>query len=400
MTELATQNNFERAEDDVYASSIAHEFAYSDGEASERRLLQILQSTEDLSSGSKELESHISDWPSEYHLSRKRSNLLRPLNLEGVERVLELGCGCGAISRYLGEQRGLQIDSVEGSRVRARLAASRCRDLDNVRVHCANFNDLELPTNHYDLVLLVGVTEYAGRFSERDSDQEALQDLLALAKAALRPDGVVVIAIENRLGLKYLLGACEDHYGRPWVGVDNYPQSEGIRTYSKVEWQQQLTSAGFAESQFCYPFPDYKIPTLVLDEAAISSENSLEVLSRIKSRDYLQAFEIKEESKIWSGLIQAGVADQSANSFLIVLGQSREAVQRMATFGVAEYQGQDFDWHEPEIDANARRLQNKLGAVTEQRDQLGAELQLYKSSKAVKVLQGIRRLFGGSGNQD
>ena len=400
MTELATQNKFERAEDGVFASSVSHEFAYTDGAESERKLHQILNSTADLSSDSEELEGQIDDWPSEYHLSRKRSNLLRPLNLEGVERVLELGCGCGAISRYLGEQSGLQIDSVEGSRVRAGLAASRCRDLDNVRVHCANFNDLAIPTNHYDMVLLVGVTEYAGRFSERETDQQALQDMLTMAQAALRPNGVVVIAIENRLGLKYLLGACEDHYGRPWLGVDNYPQSEGIRTYSKPEWEQQIRTAGFAASRFCYPFPDYKIPTLVLDEAAISSENSLEALSRIKSRDYLQVFEIKEESRVWSGLVQAEIADQSANSFLIVLGQSHDAVERLATFGVAEYQGQDFNWHEPEIDANTRRLQNKLGAVTEQRDQLGAEIQLYKSSKALKLLQGIRRLFGGGVSKD
>ena len=39
---------------------------------------------------------------------------VRPFRMDGVTRVLELGCGCGAISRYLGEQPGVEVDAVEG----------------------------------------------------------------------------------------------------------------------------------------------------------------------------------------------------------------------------------------------------------------------------------------------
>ena len=54
-----------------------HAFAYSDGRTSERYLEAVLSRATDLSADSYELEKWIRDWPSEYHLSRKRAHLLR-----------------------------------------------------------------------------------------------------------------------------------------------------------------------------------------------------------------------------------------------------------------------------------------------------------------------------------
>src|ERR1035441_1782888 len=76
---------------------------YSDGFEVEQRLYDVVRSAGDRSSLSVELSAAICDWPSEYHLSRSRHCLLRPLAIQPGDNVLELGCGCGAITRYLGE---------------------------------------------------------------------------------------------------------------------------------------------------------------------------------------------------------------------------------------------------------------------------------------------------------
>jgi hypothetical protein len=55
--------------------------AYSDGKDTEERILTIVRNTGDLTSESAELERQIVDWPTEYHLSSRRGNLLRWLNL-------------------------------------------------------------------------------------------------------------------------------------------------------------------------------------------------------------------------------------------------------------------------------------------------------------------------------
>ncbi len=134
-----------RYEGGVYVRGGADSFEYTDGTEAEQHLKAVLGNASDLSSHSVELERGIHDWPSEYHLSSKRANLLRGFGFEQGGRALELGCGCGAISRFLGEQ-GLEVDAVEGSLSRAQLASLRCRDLPNVSVYCENFNHLELPT--------------------------------------------------------------------------------------------------------------------------------------------------------------------------------------------------------------------------------------------------------------
>ena len=111
----------------------------------------------------------------------------------------------------------------------------RCADLENVEVHAVNVNDLSLPDKHYGLVCFIRALEYAQRFSGIEQPpQEAVLHLLAKAKQALRPDGAIVIAIENRLGFKYLFGAGEDHYGLAYEGIHDYPHFAGIKTYSKT----------------------------------------------------------------------------------------------------------------------------------------------------------------------
>lgn len=315
-------------------------FAYSDGDAHEEYLRNTLSGVTDLSVDSRELQARIVDWPSEYHLSPKRANLLRAFDLSGVRNALELGCGAGAISRHLGE-RGIAVDAVEGSRRRAELARLRCRDLDQVRIVNANFNELTLPEKSYDAVLLIGVVEYAQRFLPgATSEREAALALLRKAQAAVKDDGVILIAIENRLGLKYLLGASEDHYGKPYVGLYGYPEPAGIRTYDRPEWEALLHEAGGGfEHRFCYPFPDYKVPDLILgDEYLRTQPFAYSNLYRVQSRDYLVELAPGiDEYLFWQTAQGAQLTGTFANSFLIVLSRSTAALARTGGFDFVHF---------------------------------------------------------------
>src|SRR5579859_8066043 len=131
-----------KVKDSIYISTDhSDNFSYSDGDDAENYILDFLRHTTDLSIGSEELISGIKDWPSLYHLSPQRADLLRPLEekLKG-KTVLEIGCGCGAVTRYVGEA-GALVTALEGSYRRATITNERCRDLDNIRVFCDNFQD-------------------------------------------------------------------------------------------------------------------------------------------------------------------------------------------------------------------------------------------------------------------
>jgi O-antigen biosynthesis protein len=313
------------------------DFSYSDGEEIETYLKSVVSKASDLSSMSNELEAAAKDWASTYHLSSQRANILHGLKLQPGQNILELGCGCGAITRFLAES-GALIDAVEGSPVRAEIARLRNRDMDNVNVINVNFNSLILPEKAYDAIILVGVLEYAEKYF-KDKDQpkniDAVASILAILKKVCKPQGFLFIAIENRIGLKYWLGATEDHFGSPFYGLYGYPANDGIKTFDKAQWDRLIEGSQFNHHRYLYPFPDYKIAQTVLSDEFIRKDPyAYSILYRISATDYARPGWIPscDEFLTWRALQGSGYLEQFANSFCILLSDSIDFIQECSDF--------------------------------------------------------------------
>lgn len=314
----------------------AEPFAYSDGTEVEERLFDIIRNAQDRSTFSSELSQEIADWPSEYHLSRSRHCLIRPLGIKPGERVLELGCGCGALTRYLGEI-GADVMAVEGSMARARIAAERCRELANVQVVVDDLLRFETEAR-FDWVLLIGVLEYAPVFSDAI---EPVDHYLRTVARFLAQDGKLVIAIENKLGLKYFNGCSEDHLNVPFLGIQDLYGLKAPRTFGRRELTQKLVDSGMSHCYFYYPFPDYKIPSVVLSEDAIKDPefNAVDLIVRSHARDYAGSpYRLFDEALVFSALSRNGLLPEFANSFLVVAtrpdAQPYQAERLAMTFAV------------------------------------------------------------------
>lgn len=293
-------------------------FSYSDGSEVENRMLQILTLAEDLSSDSAELAAHITDWPTEYHFNCRRANLLRPVANLLQGRVLEIGAGCGAISRFVGEC-GAEVLALEGSLLRARVAAERCRDLTNVNVVCDRFDQFETALK-FDAVLLIGVLEYARIFAPHDQS-DPVQWMLNAAARFLAPGGHLIVAIENKLGLKYFSGCSEDHIGIPYYGVEGlYGDKEAV-TFGRKELAGRFLAAGLPKQKLLLPFPDYKIPDVLLDADAcnVPAFDVAAFLGLSTGRDYSGAMRVSFSQALgWQALADNRIVPDLANSFLFV----------------------------------------------------------------------------------
>ncbi len=326
----------------IWSDGSVKEFGYSDGNSAEDTLRKIVVKAKDQSSTSLELETASFDWISNYHLSSERSNIYKFLNLTGIKLGLELGAGCGAITRYLGEN-GINVDAVEGSAKRAEICRLRCQDLTNISVIQSNFNNLKLPADTYDAVFLNGVLEYASRFLDDSADdQTALRGVLKKSLQSLNSNGVACVAIENRMGLKYWLGAKEDHFGFPYIGLYDYPNKEGIRTYDKDEWESILSSLpGTYSYKFIYPFPDYKMAKAILTDTFIK-ENSYAYshLYRIASTEDGVALQSQiNEFLLWQSLHAKGKLEHYANSFFILISKDEQRLSSICSYDFMHFSG-------------------------------------------------------------
>ncbi|MBI6719899.1 glycosyltransferase [Pseudomonas syringae] len=313
------------ADTGVWVRSDYQGIAYSDGDNSENELAKIVREAKDVSVLSSELPQYCTDWPKLYHLTSSRGNIFRPFeSLIKGKSILEIGAGCGAISRYLGEA-GATVLSLEGSPRRAAIASSRTRDLDNVTVLAERFDDFKLD-QQFDVVTLIGVLEYASMFS---ADADPAFGMLNRVRKLLKPDGHLFIAIENQLGLKYFAGAPEDHVGVAMYGIEGRYVDRQPKTFGRKELQALIARAGFMASDFLSPYPDYKIPNSIITESGFRSQDfdaAALACQNTRKDPQLPASTTFNLERAWPVVIDNHLGMDLANSFLVVASCKPEQV--------------------------------------------------------------------------
>ena len=328
-------------ETNIFQSPTYKDIAYNDGDESENRVLNAIKNAADLDSLSDELETHCIDWPSTYHLSKRRGNLLRPFVAHFKNKtILEIGSGMGPITRLLGESSA-NVLALEGTSRRAQATRLRTRDLENVLVISEKFDDFKTELK-FDYITLIGVLEYSNLYSLAENPH---QEVLRRCFELLKPDGNLIIAIENKLGLKYFAGANEDHVGIPMFGLENRYTSKSVRTFGKYELKKLLFAAGFEESIFSVPLPDYKLTTSVISERGLGDKkfNSVDLIRDSFGADpQLPASLAFTPELVLTSLDQNNLGLDLANSFLVVAGKG----------SIPLLEGKKIAWH---FSTNRRR---------------------------------------------
>jgi SAM-dependent methyltransferase len=291
---------------------------YSDG--AEETVLQLMRTCSDLRSDSDELIGHAKGWAQRYHLDPTRATVVRSLELPASAKVLEVGAGCGAITRYLGETCAV-VDALEPVPARAAAAAARTAELPGVRVFVGEIADVPAEPV-YDLVIVVGVLEYVGAGT---ADLAPYQGFLREIASRLAPGGALVLAIENKLGAKYVAGAPEDHTGKAFDSIESYPGGGKARTIDRRALESLLSDAGLAPRTLG-AFPDYKLTRTVVgdfpDELGDDARSLLHRIPRFPSPDWTRPRpRLADEQRVWRTLVEAGLGAEFVNSFVVIAGK-------------------------------------------------------------------------------
>lgn len=255
-------------------------------------------------------------WPIMYHFSQQRTNIIDWIPMDKSAKVLEIGSGCGAITGALSRKAGT-VTCVELSKKRSLINAYRNQDCDNVVINVGNFKDIE-PTldNDFDYCFLIGVFEYGQSYIGGDTPYE---DFLKIVRKHTK--GKIVIAIENRFGLKYWAGCKEDHVGRYFSGLEGYSASDGVKTFTSQGLRKIFESCDEDNYQFYYPYPDYKFMNTLFSDRRLPQKGELCLNDRNFDRDRVKLF---DEKNVFDAIIEDGMFDIYSNSFLVILGGETE----------------------------------------------------------------------------
>lgn len=287
---------------------------YSDGPI-EDEMLKIAQNYNEAEYNKVIAEKR--SWPILYHFSNMRENIVTWLPITKKDKVLEIGAGCGAVTGALASMAG-EVDAIELSMKRSIINAHRHKDYDNICIKVGNFQDIEKTLeNNYDYITLIGVFEYAAAYIK---SAEPYKEFIEIIKKHLKPDGKIIIAIENRFGLKYWAGCREDHTARLFEGIEGYRQDANVRTFGKKELETLLKKVGFRHISFYYPYPDYKLPEKIFSDEYLPKAQELSSNHRNFDMDRVELF---DEQKVYSGLLQEDLFPEFSNSFLVVVQEDK-----------------------------------------------------------------------------
>ena len=274
---------------------------YSDGEI-ENQIYEYVKQQKDIH----DVLVQDMKYPLLYHLSELRENILNWYPFRENAVILEVGAGCGALTRLLC-QKAKKVVAVDISKRRAAINYERHKQYENLDVVVGNVNRMEMEEK-FDYIVLNGVLEYAAMFTEGSTPYETFLKRLT---NYLKEDGTFLIAIENRLGVKYFAGSPEDHTNEYFIGLNGYKNC-AVKTFSHKEIEQLLQECGMPFLQFYYPYPDYKFPEEIFTKESIQEYGKRELF--YFEENHFQLFDIKT---VCEALIREGVMEQFANSFLI-----------------------------------------------------------------------------------
>ena len=188
--------------------------------------------------------------------------------------VLDVGAGWGQYTLPLAKTCNVVAVEPTPERLAFIHATAAQEDVaDQIHFIEADFLDLTF-AGRFDLACCIGVLEWVPKF--RPGDPWNLQcEFLRRIRDSLKPGGRLILGIENRMGLKYLLGAPDDHIG--YASIATYDAelarqkyrtrtAQELRcfTYTDAELGELLRAAGFSTHSFYAAFPDYKLPERIL----------------------------------------------------------------------------------------------------------------------------------------
>lgn len=187
-----------------------------------------------------------------------------------------------------------------------------------LEVTCTKASENTVGDERFDYVVAVGVLERC--------DQPI--EILRQWKSQLKSNGVLLLGMDNRLGLRYFCGDRDKFTQCSFDGIEHYrrilptdrEQLEG-RAYAWYEIEDMLAEAGIIRHKSYSVLPNLDFPQLIYSEDYLPEE---ELSTRYFPMYHNPESVFLEEEFLYSDLIKNGMFHKMANSYLLECPMSGE----------------------------------------------------------------------------
>lgn len=286
-------------------------------------------------------------------LSEIRENILNWYDFKQDATILELNGNYGEITGLLCK-RAKRVVSIESSKKYATIIEKRHKDKENLELIVGNFEKIEL-LEQFDYVVIVGMVEN-------------LKEALSYAKKHLKEEGTILLAVNNRFGVKAWITTKEEA-----KVVNN--QKIAI---SKERLEQLLKGM---KVEYYYPLPDYKMPNVIYTSKGMPTISN--IYRDLTYKDETVNF---KEVDAYREILQNNPEDfkKFANSFLLEISKEQKKENDIKFISFSNMRKDEY-----RIKTIVREKQVEKTAVNEK-----AKQHIEKVKKNIELLEklGIKTL--------
>lgn len=277
----------------------------------EQRLLDICESNRGMEY--KQLIKHYNEPEITMALSPIRCNCIEWLKISKKDKILVLGSGYGEIVEFL-TIRANSVVCIDTSLIKSKVNLLRNFNRENLTIYVSSIEKIKrsVKLGKFDYIFMVGSLSNAEDFYDFPIDPYA--DILKFAKQHLEKNGNIVIAEDNKYGIKYFEGTKPQggEYFETFTG--NIQKSH---MFSKNELKKLIESLNM-EYEFYYPYPDYMFAMSIFSDAAWPEQGQLGDYDNTWERGKLDLF---NQGNALENLSRDGMFDLFSNSFVIILNE-------------------------------------------------------------------------------
>ncbi len=249
----------------------------------------------------------------EYPISMKniKENLLNWYPFKENATILQIGGSNEELTNYLCNICK-KVTIIEFSKEKANAILNKEEEQKNLEIIVGNLEDIKLEEK-FDYIIMIGTLEYANIIMR--NKKQAEYELINYCKNRLNFDGTILIAVDNKMGVKYLAGGKSKHCEKVYDSIKN--RFSNGKLFSKRELDELIEKVGIKNKRYYYPLPNYEMPNLIISEETLvkSTDSKLNYNSVYEEGSLV----VQDEIKLLKQFINNNEFEEYTNSYLIEL---------------------------------------------------------------------------------